>query len=302
MSIASDPEAQASTVSVMRTYPTPPQGRVSDYRRDLVRQLMFQMLNVRFGDMARRPDAPFLGAGASQQPVTAMTSAVSLGARVEDGKIEQGLHAVILEARRARELGFSPSEFEQVRRRVLAAYEQALAERDKTDSGNYAAEYIRNFTTDEPFPGIQTEYDLTRALLPGITQDEVSEVARDLLAEDNRAVLVAAPEKAAAPLPAEAALRQVLDRSRRRDGGAVENVHVTRRADAGQAGRRPRRLAADARRHRRHGPHAVERRGGLAEAHRLQERPGAADAATRAAARRPRPTPATSTRRSARRW
>ena len=102
-----------------------------------------------------------------------MTSAVSLGARVEDGKIEQGLRAVILEARRAREFGFSPSEFEQVRRRVLAAYEQALAERDKTDSGNYAAEYIRNFTTDEPFPGIQTEYDLTRALLPGITQDEV---------------------------------------------------------------------------------------------------------------------------------
>ena len=210
VSIASDPEAQASTVSVMRTYPTPQQGRVGDYRRDLVRQLMFQMLNIRFGDVARRPDAPFLGAGASQQPVTAMTSAVSLGARVEDGKIEQGLRAVILEARRAREFGFSPSEFEQVRRRVLAAYEQALAERDKTDSGNYAAEYIRNFTTDEPFPGIQTEYELTRALLPGITQDEVSEVARDLLAEDNRAVLVAAPEKAAAPMPAEAALRQVL--------------------------------------------------------------------------------------------
>jgi zinc protease len=210
VSIVSDPEAQASTVSVLRTYPTPPQGRVSDYRRDLVRQLMFQMLNVRFGEMARRADAPFLGAAASQQPVTALTSAVSLGARVEDGKIEPGLRAVILEARRAREFGFSPSEFEQTRRRVLAGYEQAVAEREKTDSGNYAAEYIRNFTTDEPFPGIQMEYDLTRALLPGITQDEVSEVARDLLAEDNRAVLVAAPDKAAAPLPAEAALRQVL--------------------------------------------------------------------------------------------
>src|SRR5262245_20982204 len=66
VSIASDPEAQASTVSVLRTFPTAPQGRVSDYRRDLVRQLMFQMLNVRFGEMARRADAPFLGAAASQ--------------------------------------------------------------------------------------------------------------------------------------------------------------------------------------------------------------------------------------------
>ena len=67
-----------------------------------------------------------------------MTSAVSLGARVEDGKIEQGLSAVILEARRAREFGFIAVEFERVRRRVLASYERAVAERDKTDSGSYA--------------------------------------------------------------------------------------------------------------------------------------------------------------------
>ena len=151
-----------------------------------------------------------------------MTSAVSLGARVEDGKIEQGLRAVILEARRAREFGFSPSEFEQVRRRVLAAYEQALAERDKTDSGNYAAEYIRNFTTDEPFPGIQTEYELTRALLPGITQDEVSEVARDLLAKTTARSWSRRRKKP--PRRCRPRRRSAgADRRGRRDGGAVED-------------------------------------------------------------------------------
>ena len=55
VSIASDPEAQALHRHVMRTYPTPQQGRVGDYRRDLVRQLMFQMLNVRFGDSGGSP-------------------------------------------------------------------------------------------------------------------------------------------------------------------------------------------------------------------------------------------------------
>ena len=100
VSIVSDPEAQASTVSVMRTYPTPQQGRVGDYRRDLVRQLMFQMLNVRFGDVGRR--ARCAVSRRRGEPATShRRPRPCRWARAwRTGRFEQGLRAVILEARR----------------------------------------------------------------------------------------------------------------------------------------------------------------------------------------------------------
>jgi zinc protease len=210
ISIASDSEAQASTVNVMRTSPTLEDDRVGDYRRDLVRRLMFQMLNVRFGELARKPEAPFLAAGAGEEPITAKSSATTLGAQVEDGRILDGLRAMIVEARRARQFGFSEFELEQGRRRILSFYETAVAEKGKTESASYADEYIRNFLTGEPFPGIQAEYDMTRAMLPGITLAEIGEAAKDLLQEDNREVLVSAPEKSSVKLPDQAAVRQAL--------------------------------------------------------------------------------------------
>jgi zinc protease len=210
VNVAADPESQATTVALVRKTPELPQNRVGDYRRDLVEQLMFQLLNIRFGELARKPDAPFLAAGAGKSAIAESTMAVSLGARVEDGKIREGLKAIILEARRAREFGFGSDELERARRVVLSYYEQAVAERDKTDSGSYAAEYIRNFLTGEPIPGIELEFTLTRGFLPGVTVEEVSAAARALLQEDSRVVLATAPEKADITLPTEAEIRAVL--------------------------------------------------------------------------------------------
>jgi zinc protease len=210
VSVAADPESQATTVSLLRKTPELPENHVADYRRDLVENLMFQLLNIRFGELARKPDAPFLAAGAGKSDIAESTMAVSLGARVEDGKIPDGLKAIMLEARRAREFGFGADELDRARRVILSFFEQAVAERDKTESGSYAAEYIRNFLKGEPIPGIQLEYTMTKALLPGVTVEEVSAAARALLQEDSRVVLATAPEKADVKLPSDDEIRAVL--------------------------------------------------------------------------------------------
>ena len=52
-----------SSISIVEKRTREPQDRVSDYRRTLVNQLVFQMLNDRFDEMSRKADAPFLSAG-----------------------------------------------------------------------------------------------------------------------------------------------------------------------------------------------------------------------------------------------
>ena len=67
VNVAADAEAQATNVSVLHKRPQLSQGSAEDYRRDHVRQLMYQMLNLRFSEITQRPDAPFLGAGAGRR-------------------------------------------------------------------------------------------------------------------------------------------------------------------------------------------------------------------------------------------
>ena len=58
---------------------------------DLVHRLAFQMLNERFDELSRKPDAQFLDAGAYESGLSPTTSTVGLGASVQEGKIPAGL-------------------------------------------------------------------------------------------------------------------------------------------------------------------------------------------------------------------
>ena len=71
--------------------------------------------------------------------------------------------------------------------------ELARAKKDKTESASFAREYVSNFLTGEPAPGIEAEYAMAAAMLPAVTaadlirlyrRHELSpvEVVRDVLA------------------------------------------------------------------------------------------------------------------------
>ena len=126
--------------------------------------------------------------------------------------------------------------------------------------------------------------------------------ARKLIHDDNRVVLVVAPEKKEAPVPTEAALRAAMAKA--------EKVPVEAYTDA-LAGRdlveKPpapgkvtaRRTVAGS---RRDGADAVERRRGVAEADRFQERPGVDQRLRARAARRWRRRRTITKRAWRRRW
>ena len=210
ISVVSDPEATQSSVSVVRKRPRPGESRISDYRRDLVQRFFEQMLNERYDDLARRPDAKFLGAGVYGGTLSPDVATESLGANVQDGKIQEGIAAVAIEARRAREFGFAPGEMDRAKKWMSAFYERAYTERDKTESSSFAQEYLNHFLEGEPSPGIEYEYALVQQLLPGITTAEVSSTAKVLLTDDSRVVLAVSPEKVGIHAPTDDEVRAAL--------------------------------------------------------------------------------------------
>jgi zinc protease len=217
VSVATDPEARVSGASLIYKHPKLPEGGVGDYRRSLVETLFHAMLNSRLAEMARRADAPFLGASSSGGELGRTTETEVLSAVVPDGGIANGLRALITEAERVRTHGFAPAELDRARRELQAQYERAWQERDKSESSSYAREYASHFLTGEPSPGIDVELAMVRQFLPTITLDEVRDVTRRNIHEDSRVVLAVAPAKEGVTVPTEAEVRSVLSSATQAD-------------------------------------------------------------------------------------
>jgi len=210
VAIATDPEATGSSVTLGFKSPHEVTATVGDYRRDLVRNLYFSMLNDRFDEIAHRANPPFLDADTGGGMLGRTDDMWELDASVKDGGIETGLAALLEEAARVRAHGFLPSELERAKKSTRARWERIYAERDKSESSGFAREYVSYFLTGEPAPGIETEYAIVKSVLDGISLDEINAVPEHLMRADNRVVLVTAPTKG--QVPDEAALRSVIDR------------------------------------------------------------------------------------------
>ena len=210
VSVVADPEITQSNVQIVRKRPREGEQKVTDYRRDLLARTIDHMMDERFNELERKPDAKFLGAGAGNGSLSKDVSTFTMAARVEDGKLEDGLGVLAVEALRVKEFGFSASELDRAKQWMAAFYERAYSERDKTESGSFAQEYVSYFLNGEPSPGIVYEYQLVKQLLPGITEGDASTMARSLLGDDSRVILATSPQKADIKIPTEAELQSAI--------------------------------------------------------------------------------------------
>jgi zinc protease len=210
VSVVADPEVTQSSVSIVRKRQREGDDKVADYRRDLVARTIDQMIDDRFSELERKPDAKFLAAGVGGGGLSRDVSTFQMTAQVQDGKLEDGIGVLATEAMRVKEFGFSASELERAKQWLAAFYQRAYSERDKTESGSFAQEYVNHFLEAEPSPGIEYEYKLVQQLLPTITDADASAMARSLLGDDSRVILATSPQKAGIKVPTETELQAAL--------------------------------------------------------------------------------------------
>jgi zinc protease len=218
VTIVTDPEEQTSSIQVIYKHPPAPLSKLSDYRMLLARRLYNQMFNSRLTEITRQPDAPFAFASSSYGSYVRSTDVYFLSATVKDGGIQRGLEAVLREARRVDQHGFLPAELERAKATQLRGLESAFQERDKSESGGFAAEYINHFLTNEPTPGIAWEYETAKRVLPTVTLEDINALGRQWITNVNRVVAVSAPTGPQAAVPSAG---ELLNTFRKVDGETV---------------------------------------------------------------------------------
>jgi zinc protease len=214
VAIASDREATSSNVNLIYKMPATGVETVRDYRTMLIERLYLRMLNSRFTEITQKPDAPFIGAGASKSSFFARTTeSFTLAANVKDGGVERGTEALLTEARRVDQHGFLESELEREKVDMLRGFERSYAERERTQSEQFVEEYIGNYLEGEAIPGIEYEYKLAQELLPTITLAEVNGLARRWITDENRVIIAQTPIKDGVALPTREGILAAFDRA-----------------------------------------------------------------------------------------
>ncbi|RMF10469.1 MAG: insulinase family protein, partial [Candidatus Neomarinimicrobiota bacterium] len=210
--VATDPEAAYTVLQWIVKQPSREQGSRESYVSDLRERLFTSMFSNRLDELRQKPDSPFLYSYTAAGPLVRTKDAFQLVTLVKEGKIESALETLAREVERVRRYGFTATEFERAKKKMIRSYEQALKEADKTESRSLAAELIRHFLTAEPVPGIAYETALVKEVLPRLTLEEVNALADQLMSRKNTVLAVTGMDKAGLTYPAGDELLAVRER------------------------------------------------------------------------------------------
>jgi zinc protease len=212
VSIATDPEATNTSISFYHKMDIEPQDKVKDYRRQLVEALFNQLFNTRLNELSRKAAPPFLNAYSAEGSFVRSKDFYTLSAVVKDSGIVMGLGALLTEALRVKKFGFTQTELDREKVTLLSGMVQAFNERDKTESESFVDEYVRNFLTGEPSPGIAYEYEIYKQFVSGISLEEINNLSEKWIQEKNSILLVNAPDKKDLKMPSEDELKNIFSK------------------------------------------------------------------------------------------
>ena len=158
---------------------------VQDYLSDMV----CAMLNARFSEITQQSDCPFLMAQTQDgnfMQLSRTKDALMLVGVAKEGKDIETLQAVIREAKRVKDFGFTATEYARAKADYLSALEKAYTNRDKKKNAEYANEYVENYLEQDPIPSIEDLYQTMNALAQQLPFEVVNQYAQQIISVDDK--------------------------------------------------------------------------------------------------------------------
>ena len=174
--------------------------------------LINNMLNARLNELVQTANPPYIYAATYDDDFfVAKTKDAFTGVVVcKEDAIENGIATLLRETERARQFGFTETEYNRARAEYLRQLESAYNERDKRKNEEYVDEYVRHFLDNEPIPGIEFEYMLVNQMAPNIPVDAINKFMQQLITDNNQVVLLAGPEKEGVKYPSKEEIAALL--------------------------------------------------------------------------------------------
>lgn len=201
--IVTDKEATSyDAVVVFPAYKITAPLTISDYAKNLAKSLYTTMLNKRLQELTQQENPPFVYAGAQFGGYARGYESFEIYTGSGDKEPSNAVKVAMEEIEKVKRFGFTEPELERAKKNILAAYERAFNDRNKTESSAYVEEYINNFLEQSPIPGITAEYDIVKQVVPAITLADVNKVSEKIKGDQNVFAYISGPENSTVKLPA----------------------------------------------------------------------------------------------------
>lgn len=227
ITVASDKEASFTRVNLYYKKDAEKPTQLSDLRSSLSRNLYATMLNHRLSELREKAEPPFIFGGSYYGGTWARTKdAYQSYAMVSETGVEDGLRALLTENERVRRHGFTATELARAKTQLLTNQEKAFKEKDKTESERYIYSYVNHFLEGSPMTGIEFQLEFSQKHLPGISLEEINNLAKEWITDHNRVVVVTAPDKEGVEIPSEEKLLALFAEVEKSDIAPYEEAAV----------------------------------------------------------------------------
>ncbi|MEO6150106.1 MAG: insulinase family protein [Mucilaginibacter sp.] len=203
---ATDPEFPYTLAEIIVKHPGTKVKTSTDYLQSMRSGLFNQMLNARLNELMQKPAPPFLYSNASYGAFIGKQDAFSSIVVARPGGLEEAITTLVAETERAKKFGFTLTEFERAKQNALIQIGNAYKERDKTNSVNFVSEYQQHFLNDQAIPGIGFEYQFYLDNIDKISLEQMNAMAAKYITDQNRTIVIEAPDNEKDKLPNEATL------------------------------------------------------------------------------------------------
>ncbi|MDR1274095.1 MAG: insulinase family protein [Odoribacteraceae bacterium] len=197
-----DRELTQSSVSVfIKFHATPKEAKNHGYlRANLVKSFYSTMFSLRVHELLQKGNPPFISGSSGFGGLVRGMSVYSISATAKPNEEALALEAIYRENERVKRFGFTPGELERVKINTLVSLESSYKQRDKISSDSYVNGIMSHFLGGEPLDDAEYSYNLYKALIPTITLEEVSALAREHIIHHNMVILVNGPSEGATHL------------------------------------------------------------------------------------------------------
>lgn len=234
--IATDKESTITMLKVMYKHDVLPRemsGTVVGMMYNFIQNAIVSVVDERFEEITRKPNAPFMQGGAADfdyMGITKTKKAFHFIAIPKEGGLNDAVTALATEIKRLKEHGITQSEFDRVRTNILKRYEVLYNERNNAKNSSFCEEYKDYFLDGGYIPGIEVENQMIQALAQQITPQVINEYLKEVITDGkNLVITVEGPAKEGFQYPTEEGLiKMFLDTYAQKVDAPKEEVSDTK--------------------------------------------------------------------------
>ncbi|MCB5272177.1 MAG: insulinase family protein [Candidatus Cloacimonetes bacterium] len=225
--VATDPEYPYSTISASWDREATTYQTVGDFYRDLHEQLFFNMLNARFEELIQDENPPFSMAYGNSGSMLKGLNSTELTAYTGEGRNREALRSLLTEAERVRQHGFTASELDRAKLRLMRGLEKAMESSSTRESGQIVWGIFSSLISGSVIMSAEQDLMLASQMIQAISLEAVNGVIDELITPENLTISYTATAKEGAIHPTEEQLLAVYGEVQASQIEAYEDNEVT---------------------------------------------------------------------------